>query len=132
MPTQGTEDGVGAAAKQVGEHASALAKLQIELATIELKRKLPVLAVGIGLGVGALLLVLYAFGFALAGAASGLGNVVPSWAALLIVAGVLLLIAVILAFLAKQRLEQSGGPVPEQAIHEAKVTQEVLQTDVNP
>ena len=41
MPTAGTDgrQGVGAAAKTVAEHASALVRLELELAAMELKRK---------------------------------------------------------------------------------------------
>ena len=47
MPTRETESpGFGRAAKQVAEHASALARLELELAALELKRK--VVALGIG------------------------------------------------------------------------------------
>ena len=133
MPTQSTEapEGVAAAVREVKDHATALGKLQLELAQIELKRKAPLYAVGVGLGLGAALVVLYALGFAFAGAASGLATVVPMWAALLIVAGALLILATVLGLLAKQRLSQGGAPVPELAIEEAKATQEVLQADVH-
>ena len=63
MPTPAASDverdvlggklGVGGAAKQVAEHVSSLAKLELELAVLELKRKLGSLGVGVGLGVGA-------------------------------------------------------------------------------
>jgi len=41
MPTRETEinAGVGPAAKQVAEHASSLARLELELAILELKKK---------------------------------------------------------------------------------------------
>ena len=50
MPTRATETGLGPSVKQVTEHVSALARLEIELASIELKRKLAALGIGIGLG----------------------------------------------------------------------------------
>ena len=54
--------GVGAAAKQVAEHASALARLELELAAAELKRKVVALGLGIGLGIGALVFLFFAVG----------------------------------------------------------------------
>ena len=58
MPTQETEtNGVGPAAKQVAEHASSLARLELELAVLELKKKVANLGIGIGLGAGGLLFV---------------------------------------------------------------------------
>jgi hypothetical protein len=56
MPTQETEtqsNGLGAAAKQVAERASSLVRLELELASLEIKQKLGALGLGIGLGVGA-------------------------------------------------------------------------------
>ena len=61
MPTHGAETeqpGVGAAAKQVAEHASALAKLELELAGLELKQKAGAVGAGVGLGVGAAVVAL--------------------------------------------------------------------------
>src|SRR2546421_9867197 len=89
MPTPETEQqqGVGKATKSVAEHASALVRLELELAALELKRKLISFATGIGLVLGALLFLLYALGFGLAAAAAGIATAVPLWGALLIVAG---------------------------------------------
>ena len=42
--------GVGTAAKQVAEHASMLARLELELAGLELKRKAGAFRTGVGLG----------------------------------------------------------------------------------
>jgi len=71
MPTRvDNSSGVGGAAKQVAEHASSLAKLELELAGLELKRKVGALGAGLGLGLGAALFALFAFGFLLATAAA--------------------------------------------------------------
>ena len=43
MPTQEAERGVGPAAKQVAEHASTLARLELELALLEVKGKVAAL-----------------------------------------------------------------------------------------
>ena len=66
--------GVGAAAKQVAEHASSLARLELELAGLELKRKAGALGAGVVLGVAAALLALYALGFGFATIAAGLAT----------------------------------------------------------
>jgi hypothetical protein len=52
------------------------------------------------------------------------------WAALLIVAGVLIAIAAILALIGRNRIKRSR-PVPEQAIREAKLTTEALKSNGN-
>jgi phage-related tail protein len=65
MPTHATDtenQTLGGAVKEVAEHASALARLEIELASLELKKK--VTAIGVGLGPE----------FGAPGAAAGPGN----------------------------------------------------------
>jgi hypothetical protein len=90
MRTRATERDakLGASAKQVAEHASALARLEVELATLEIKRKIASLGRGIAFGLVAALLLLYALGFGLASAAAGIATQIPVWAALLVVTGV--------------------------------------------
>jgi hypothetical protein len=131
MPTRETEtpQGVGDAAKTVAEHASALVRLEIELATLELKRKIVALAVGIALAAGALLFLLYMLGFVFATIAAGFATTVSTWLALLITDGILLLFAGILGALAVGRFKKGTPPVPEQAIREAKLTADALKSD---
>ena len=123
----GESRGLGQAAKLVSERASSLIRLEIALALAELKRRLAVLGTGIALLLGAALLVLYGLGFGFASAASGLANVVPMWAALLIVAGVLFLVAAVLGLLGYSRVQKNVPPAPAQAIEEAKLTTEALK-----
>jgi uncharacterized membrane protein YqjE len=121
--------GLGPAAKQVAEHASSLARLEIELATVELKRKIAALGMGIGLGIGALVFLLFALGFGLATAAAALATTVSTWLALLIVTGGLILLAALLGILALGRIKKGTPPIPKQAIQEAKLTTEALKSD---
>jgi hypothetical protein len=127
MPTREAEQGVGSAAKQVAEHASTLARLELELALLEVKRKVAALGVGIGLTVSAGLFGLFALGFGLATVAAALSLVVPAWLALLIVFGALVLLSVILLFVGLGAIRKGTPPVPEQAIHEAKLTTEAIR-----
>jgi Putative Actinobacterial Holin-X, holin superfamily III len=131
MPTRETEAnaGVGPAAKQVAEHASSLARLELELAILELKKKVAALGIGIALGVGGLLFVLFALGFAFATIAAALATAVSTWLALLITTGILLALAATLGLLAFGLIRKASPPVPEQAIAEAKLTTEALKTD---
>ena len=132
MPTPDSETrGLGAATKQVAEHASALARLELELAGLELKRKLAALGIGAGLGLGAGILLLFALGFGIAAAAAALATAMATWAALLVVTGGLVLVAVLLAVLAMGRIKRGTPPVPEQAIREAKLTSEALKSGGN-
>ena len=135
MHTQGADggrpQGLGDAARQVAEHASSLARLEVELALIEVKAKLASLGKGIGLALGAVVLLLYALGFGFAAAAAGLATAMSTWLALLIVTGGLLLVVIVLALLAMRAVKRGTPPVPEQAIREAKATTEALRSDVN-
>jgi hypothetical protein len=128
MPTRTTNGGVGTAAKQVAEHASALARLEMELASLELKQKVANIGLGAGLLIGAALFALFAFGFGLAAAAAGIATALPTWAALLIVFGALILLTAILALVGLDRLKAGTPPVPEQAIEEAKLTQDAIRS----
>jgi VIT1/CCC1 family predicted Fe2+/Mn2+ transporter len=130
MPTRETDSqGVGAAVKEVAEHASSIVRLELELAALELKRKVVSLGLGIGFALGAAVMLVFMVGFAYAAAAAALALVVPTWAALLIVTGVLLAKALLLGLLALNRIKKGTPPVPEQAIREAKLTTEALKSD---
>ena len=130
MPTPETEQGsLGAAAKQVAEHASALARLELELAGLEVKRKLASFGIGAGLGIVAATLLLFAIGFALAGLAATLATTIATWAALLAVGGGLVLAALLLALVAVARIRRGSSPVPKEAIEEAKLTTRALRSD---
>ena len=131
MPTpvseQQTNGGLGGAAKTVAEHASAIARLEIELAALELKRKVTALAVGIGMAVGAAIFGLFGLGFGFATIAAALATFLSTWLALLIVTLGLFALAGLLGVLALGRIKKGTPPVPEQAIREAKLTTEALK-----
>jgi hypothetical protein len=132
MPTHATETGnasLGSAAKEVAEHASALVRLELELAKLEVSRKAGELGAGIGLGVGAGLVAVYAVGFLFATIAAVLAVFLDFWLALLIVTIALFAVAGILGLLAVRRIKRGTPPMPEQAIAEAKLTTEVLKSD---
>jgi membrane protein implicated in regulation of membrane protease activity len=128
MPTQGT-NGIGGATKHIADHALAIAKLELRLALLELKKKAAVLGVGVGLLVGAAVFGLFALGFILAAAAAGLATTLSMWLALLIVGAVLLVLAGVLALLGRSSVKRGVPPVPEQAITEAKVTKEAVKAN---
>jgi hypothetical protein len=127
MPTHAASSGVGGAAKQVAEHASALARLELELASLELKRKAGALGAGAGLGLAAGIFALFALGFGLATVAAALALAVETWLALLLVTAGILVLAAVLGLLARSRIKRGTPPVPEQAIREAKLTSEALK-----
>jgi Putative Actinobacterial Holin-X, holin superfamily III len=128
MPTPETETpGVGPAAKHVAEHASSLARLELELATLELKRKVVALGLGIGMVAGAGIFMFFALGFALAAGAAALATVLSTWLALLVVGGALVLFAGLLGLFGLKAIKAGTPPVPKQALEEAKLTTEALK-----
>jgi protein-S-isoprenylcysteine O-methyltransferase Ste14 len=133
MPTQETDGraahGLGAAVKDVAERASAIVRLELELATMELKRKVVSLGLGIALALTAAILLLFVLGFAFATIAAALATAVSTWLALLITTGILFAFAALLGTLGILKIKKGSPPVPEQAIREAKLTTEALKSD---
>jgi membrane protein len=128
MRTHATErNGLGGAIGEVTEHARRLARLEAELAATELREKAKRLGAGAGLGLAAALLALYGLGFLLATAAAALALALPTWLALLVVAGALLLLAGAAGALGASLVKRGTPPVPEQAVAEAKRTAEAVR-----
>jgi uncharacterized membrane protein YqjE len=131
MPTHATENGrsVGTAVKDVADHAKRVVSLEVELAKLELKRKVTKLGIGIAMLVGAAVFGLFALGFLLATLAAAFATFLSTWLALLVVAGILLLLASLLVVVGLSALRKGSPPVPEQAIREAKLTTEALKSE---
>ena len=129
MPTQRTNGGVGSAAKEVAEHARSIARLELKLAIAELKQKVTSLVLGIALGVAAAVFGLFALGFLGATIAAALATVLPTWLALLIVTLGFAALAGTCAVVGLGALRRGTPPVPEQAIHEAKLTAEAVRSN---
>jgi hypothetical protein len=129
MPTPEAErnQGLGAAVKDVTEHASTWFRLERELAILEVKKKVTSLGLGLALAIGAALVALYAVGFLFATIAAGLATFMPTWLALLVVTIVLLATAGILGGVGLNRIKRGSPPLPEQAIREAKLTSSALK-----
>ena len=94
-----------------------LVQREIELVKTELVTKLKALGIGAGLIAGALLVLLAMLGVLLTAAIFALTLTgLPGWAAALIVAGVLLIVAVILGLIGYGILKQGVPPVPTEAM----------------
>ena len=126
--TRNGSQGVGAAVKDVTDHAKALVGLEVELAKVELSRKLGALGIGIALAVGALVVAVYGIGFLFATIAAALATFMPTWLALLAVALFLFLLAGVLAMIGLRKIRRGTPPVPEQAITEAKLTSQAIKS----
>ena len=128
MPTQGASGGLGAAAKRVADHARQLAALEVELAILELKKKVAALGIGGALLAAAAILGLIGLGFLFATVAAALATVLATWLALLLTTLLLFVLAGILAAIGIGRVRKGSPPIPEQAIAEAKLTTEAVKS----
>ena len=120
--------GVGQAVKEVTDRLKTILTLEIELAKLEVSRKIAAFAIGIGMLVSAAVFALYALGFLLAALVAGLDTWLAHWLADLAVGlGLLFLVVGPLALIGKKKL--ASPPVPKRAIHEAKLTSAALKND---
>lgn len=95
---------------------SDLVRREIDLVKVEMLTKLKALGVGGGLLLGAVIVLGFMFGVLLTAAVLALSLVLPGWAAALIVAGALLLIAAVLALIGYRVLKRGIPPVPTESI----------------
>jgi hypothetical protein len=117
-----------AAAKNVVEHVRNLVKLELELATMEIRHKAKKAGVGVGLAVGGAIAGLLALVFLVAAATAAIATAVSVWLALLIMGAALLVVALVGVLLGVRFLRRTAPPVPERAIEEAKRTAEAMRT----
>ena len=101
-----------------------LVQREIELVKTELTEKAKALGTGGGLILGAVVTLLFFIGVLLTLAIIGLSYLMPPWAAALVVAGVLLITAVILGLVGYRILQRGIPPVPTEAI-------ESIQKDIS-
>lgn len=93
-----------------------LVTAEIEQLKAELTAKFKALGIGAGLIAGAAIVLLFMVGVLLTAAILALSLVMPGWAAALLVAGVLLIIAAILAWVGYVRLKAGMPPLPVETI----------------
>jgi hypothetical protein len=115
--------------KEVAERASSIVRLELELAAMELKRKVIALGLGIAFALGAAVFLVFTLAFAFAAIAAALATAMSTWAALLVTTGILFALVLILGVVALVTLSKGTPPVPEQAIREAKLTTEALKSN---
>ena len=87
-----------------------LARQQVELAKLEATEAASIRVQGVGMFAAAAAVAMYAIGFIAAAAAAGLALVLPTWAAILIVAVMLLVVAGVLVLLARRTLRAAPTP----------------------
>lgn len=93
---------------------------EIDLIKTEMITKLKALGAGVGILIGALVVLGFMFGVLLTAAVLALSLVLPGWAAALVVAGVLLVIAAILVLVGYRILKPGIPPIPSESIESLK------------
>jgi uncharacterized membrane protein YqjE len=106
--------------KRLSQQVSTLAHQEVELAKAELAAKGRVMGRAAGFFGAAALLALSALGALTALLILALDEAIPAWAAALVVTVMMAALAGLLALAGKRRLEQTGSPVPTEAIESTK------------
>ncbi|MCG5434422.1 phage holin family protein [Mycobacterium sp. MYCO198283] len=123
-PKPTSEASVGELLSQLSEQTSRLVRDEMRLAQKEFTESAKHAGVGAGLLSAAGLLSLFGLATLIAAAVAGLSEVVPVWAAALIVAAVLFIIAGIAGLFSKKEVEQAS-PTPERTV--ASVKQDIKE-----
>ena len=125
----GSMGGDGAERRPIGQILTSvvggfgiLARKHVELAKIEAAEAVSVRGKGAGMMAGAAVVAMYAIGFLFAAGAAALALVVPVWAAILIVAVLMFLVAWVLVMLGRRTIKSAPAPVER--------TQEALKEDM--
>lgn len=121
------EPSIAELVNQLSEQTSRLVRDEIKLATVELQQKGKRAGIGAGLFGGAGAAAFFGAGALTACAILLLDLVLPAWAAALVVAVVLFVIAGILALVGKGQVQKATPPLPEQAIGSVKQDVETVK-----
>jgi uncharacterized membrane protein YqjE len=114
------EHGTGELLKELSDHTTTLVRKEIELAKAELGEKGKKAGQGAGMFGGAGLLGVFAFGALTTAIIAALDTAMELWLAALIVAVVYGAIAAVLALQGRNKVQEAGPPVPEQATESVK------------
>jgi len=117
---KGEAPSLGSLVKELPDRVTRLVKSELQLAKLELTTKLKAAGIGAGMLAAAAFFALVFFAVLVSAAVMGLAEVLPGWAAALIVAGVFLILAAVLALLGINRLKKGVPPVPEESIESVK------------
>ena len=122
------EHGTGELLKELSDHTTTLVRKEIELAKAELGEKGKKAGQGAGMFGGAGLFGVFAFGALTTAIIVALDSAMELWLAALIVAVVYGAIAAVLALQGRNKVQEAGPPVPEQATESVKEDVEWAKT----
>lgn len=97
-----------------------LVRGEIESLKSEMVSKLKHVGIGVGLLAGAAFVALFALIVLIAAAVLGFAEVMPTWAAALVVAGILLVITTILVLIGVSLVKKGTPPAPTETIESIK------------
>jgi len=123
---KGEAPSLGSLVKELPDRVTRLVKSEVQLAKLELTTKLKAAGIGAGMLAAAAFFALVFFAVLVSAAVMGLAEVLPGWAAALIVAGVFLILAAVLALLGINKLKKGVPPVPEESIESVKADVSVV------
>jgi uncharacterized membrane protein YqjE len=112
----GTEPTLGALVHDLTTQLPQLIRSEIRLAQAEVTQKGKAVGVGMGMFSAAGLLAFFGLATLITTAVLALALVLPAWAAALIIAALLLVLAAIVALLGKTKVAKAGPPKPERAL----------------
>ena len=124
----GEERTLGQLVAQASEDLSTIVRSEIALAKAELTDGAKSMGLGVAMFAGAAVFAVFALIYLLHAAAQGIAAAgLPVWAGYLIVGGVLLIAAAVLALVGKRALSKAS-PTPTKAIAQAKETVAALKS----
>ena len=118
---------IGELVARITEETSTLVRDELRLAQLEMARKGRYAGLGAGLLGGGAVFAVLGLGALVTAAVLALDLVLPAWAAALIVAGTLFVIAAVAALLGKKEISEAVPPVPREALKSVKLDLEALK-----
>ncbi|TDC85331.1 phage holin family protein [Micromonospora sp. KC606] len=126
----GSEPSTAELVQRATEQVSRLVRDELALARAELTQKGKHAGIGIGLFGGGGALALYGLGALVVAAILLLDLALPAWAAALIVAVVLFLVAGVLALVGKKQVSRAVPPVPKKTVQSLRADMDVVTAAV--
>ena len=123
----GEEPTLGALVHELAEEIPELVRSEIKLAQAEVAAKGRKVGLGAGMFSAAGLLAFFGFATLIAAAVLGLAEVLPGWAAALIVMAVLFAASGVFALLGKNKVSEAQPLTPERAVSGVKQDVSVLK-----
>lgn len=131
-PSESADHPIGELVTQASEQFSRLVRDELRLAQVEMVEKGKRAGKGAGLFGGAGVVAVLGAQALTAAAIAALSLVLQIWAAALIVAGVLLVVAAILTYTGKGQAGKAFPPMPEEAIRSGKADVEEIKERAKP